>query len=697
MVPPLWPSTSHPTPTAQMAGNRISQVTQQMQLLGTKAFPATAKTQIGNANFTSYGLDERIPENDFNNYANDGNGTTETFTSYGRDGNIPLNNFNTYGSGGNGITQKFANYRDLDTLGDNRFRSYGEDSKTESLGFTNYGRSFITDTFREYGKGSKVKNVDFNTYGVGNTFVEYTKTGVTFSNYQNETETPLASRKTTKKMNIRRVEAGKFFREKMLRTGTLMPMPDIKDKMPKRSFLPRTILSKIPFSTKKIDQLKKIFHASDDSSMTKMLGDALAECERAPSPGETKRCAGSGEDMIDFATSVLGRNIAVRSTENTQGSGGNIMIGKVTGIDGGRITKSVSCHQSLYPYLLYYCHSVPKVRVYEADILDPNSKVKINHGVAICHIDTSSWSPNHGAFLALGPGPGKIEERLKLLNFILKQELRELEKKLMVEILQPERVLHFLQPGSLEKKSIRPTYSAEHIFGGTPLAMCSNDFICFYDWADSRISGIDAVQAVRNIAQKPDSTDLQAYLNIPNAGGVWFIEPNSKRVGSSQNLEENDFRSCLNAYFGLEVSRIRDAVDSSCERVLEDLLVFLESPKASARLMYAFQKHSKHIPVVLGSPRLWVNQIVADIPLKSPAASRYSRSSFDSYVSERPGKKMFDSPGRQTSFLICFVWIDDNTRYPQLKELISTTQDLCFRGHGLWISWVSDELSDPII
>ncbi|GAB2228125.1 hypothetical protein Droror1_Dr00009955 [Drosera rotundifolia] len=36
-----------------------------------------------------------------------------------------------------------------------------------------------------------------------------------------------------------------------------------------------------------------------------------------------------------------------------------------------------------------------------------------------------------------------------------------------------------------EKKSIRPTFSAERIYGGVLLAMCSNDFICFYDWAES--------------------------------------------------------------------------------------------------------------------------------------------------------------------------------------------------------------------
>ena len=113
--------------------------------------------------------------------------------------------------------------------------------------------------------------------------------------------------------------------------------------------------------------------------------------------------------MIDFATSVLGRNVVVRTTENTRGSRGNILIGSVKGINGGKVTKSVSCHRSLFPCLLYYCHSVPKVRVYEADILDPKTKDKVNRGVAICHVDTSSWSPGHGAFIALGSGPGKIE------------------------------------------------------------------------------------------------------------------------------------------------------------------------------------------------------------------------------------------------------------------------------------------------
>ncbi|KAG5522223.1 hypothetical protein RHGRI_034413 [Rhododendron griersonianum] len=211
------------------------------------------------------------------------------------------------------------------------------------------------------------------------------------------------------------VELGMFFRERMLKMGTIMPMPDMKDKMPKRSFLPRVISSKLPFS--KILEMKRIFHAGENSSMASILATAVSECESVPSAGETKRCVGSVEDMIDFSISVLGHNVVVRTTENMEGSNKDVMIGKVSAINSGKVTKSVSCHQSLFPYLLYYCHSVLNVRVYEADILDPKTMAKINHGVAICHVDTSLWSTDHVAFMALGSGPGGcLRSRHKPIN-----------------------------------------------------------------------------------------------------------------------------------------------------------------------------------------------------------------------------------------------------------------------------------------
>ncbi|KAL4018272.1 hypothetical protein IC575_021863 [Cucumis melo] len=52
---------------------------------------------------------------------------------------------------------------------------------------------------------------------------------------------------------------------------------------------------------------------------------------------------------------------------------------------------------------------------------------------------------------------------------------------------------------------------AEHIYGGTLLAMCTNDFICFYDWAEGRlIRRIDV--NVKNLYWA-DSGDLVAIAS----------------------------------------------------------------------------------------------------------------------------------------------------------------------------------------
>ncbi|KAK7282151.1 hypothetical protein RIF29_10730 [Crotalaria pallida] len=120
-----------------------------------------------------------------------------------------------------------------------------------------------------------------------------------------------------------------------------------------------------------------MFKVSNNSSMNKMKINSLSECERALRRGETKWCVGLVEDMIDFATLILDHNVVARTTENINGSKTNVMVGKVK-----------------------------RVRVYEACLLDPKSKTKIYHGVAIFHLDTTACSPIHGAFFAIGSGLG---------------------------------------------------------------------------------------------------------------------------------------------------------------------------------------------------------------------------------------------------------------------------------------------------
>ncbi|KAL9997247.1 putative oligomeric Golgi complex subunit 1 protein [Helianthus debilis subsp. tardiflorus] len=272
-------------------------------------------------------------------------------------------------------------------------------------------------------------------------------------------------------------------------------------------------------------------------------------------------------------------------------------------------------------------------------------------------------------------------------------------------------------------------------------------------------SGFDELNNIVNVKESilatdkghGDKVDFQDFLNrSPLGGGVWFMEPTTKKsfVATSPKVSPNgnDFQSCLNAYFGDEVGRIRMAVDNHCKNVLEDLLTFLESPKASlrlkelapylqnkcfesmstiltelkneleslysalgdsssspalvverslfiGRLLFAFQKYSRNIPVILGSPRLWLNESMLAVSGKVSPLLTYSSGTFDFFPSENHGKKMITSPRRQSSLAASALFGVDDSSSPKLGEFRKTTQDLCIKAHNLWITWVSDELS----
>nr|BAK05386.1 predicted protein [Hordeum vulgare subsp. vulgare] len=383
---------------------------------GESSFSGYGKT--GNSlreTFTSYGNDTNTLSSGFANYGESANGATDTFTGYGVEGNVPENTFRSYGAGGNAGVDTFKGYRDGSNVGDDSFASYAKGANGGAAEFESYGGSANAGSvgFKGYGQGTNRNHeIGFKAYaGDNTTFKAYAKTGVDFKEYHNTSAAATTASTSEQQQQHQRhatkwsPEPGKFFRERELVTGNRMPMPDIRDKMPPRAFLPRDIARKIPFEASAVSEA---FGAPPDTAMGKAVVSTVAECERAPSRGETKRCATSAEDVVDFAVEMLGDDIVVRSTASTAGSGAGVRLGDVTG---GKAARAVSCHQSLFPYLVYYCHSVPKARVYEADIMaaDAGGGRKINRGVAICHLDTSDWSPSHGAFVLLGGEPGKTE------------------------------------------------------------------------------------------------------------------------------------------------------------------------------------------------------------------------------------------------------------------------------------------------
>ncbi|XP_037445838.1 BURP domain-containing protein 14-like [Triticum dicoccoides] len=387
---------------------------------GVESFTGYGRTanSVGES-FNSYGNRTNSIMSAFINYGDKANSATDTFDSYGVNGNTPQNTFRSYSSGSNGGADDFKGYRDNANVGDDSFTSYANDANGATADFQSYGKSVNPGSvgFKGYGQGANPNHrIGFTRYtGDNTTFKAYSNEGVEFKEYQNmsrmEVSKVAANLSLSSSGNHRpppkwSPEPGKFFRERDLITGNRMPMPDISDKMPPRAFLPRDIAAKIPFEAGTVSAL---FGAPPGNAMRQVVASTVDECARPPSRGETKRCATSAEDMLDFAVEMLGDNVAVRSTESAAGSGGDVRVGRVVGVAGGHTTRSVSCHESMFPYLVYYCHSVPSVRVYEAEILAVETGRKINRGVAICHLDTSDWSPGHGAFAALGGKPGEME------------------------------------------------------------------------------------------------------------------------------------------------------------------------------------------------------------------------------------------------------------------------------------------------
>ena len=111
------------------------------------------------------------------------------------------------------------------------------------------------------------------------------------------------------------------------------------------------------------------------------------------------------------------------------------------------------------------------------------------------------------------------------------------------------------------------------------------------------------------------------------------------------------------------------------------------------RLLFAFQIHSKHIPVILGSPRFWVNESVSMVFDKLPSLLRQSRAAADSSVSDSPGRQFPFGSKIQTSLATASLRGANETASPKLEEFSRITRDLCIRAHSLWILWLSDELS----
>ncbi|XP_039014105.1 conserved oligomeric Golgi complex subunit 1-like isoform X2 [Hibiscus syriacus] len=217
-----------------------------------------------------------------------------------------------------------------------------------------------------------------------------------------------------------------------------------------------------------------------------------------------------------------------------------------------------------------------------------------------------------------------------------------------------------------------------------------------------------------------EKIDYETYLTRPSAGGgVWFTESNSCKklghlLGSRALREEDNLQSCLNAYLGPEVSRIRDQVDNRCKSVLEDLLSFLESSKVSVRLTdlvpYLQNKCYESVSSILKELKTELDILYTAIgsehkegdSMRPPIIVErslyvgrllFAFENHSKHIPDSLGRQILSSSQRQSSYATAALLGANESSSPKLEDLCKIMGELRIRAYSLWISWLSDELS----
>ncbi|XP_050221140.1 BURP domain protein RD22-like [Mercurialis annua] len=171
-------------------------------------------------------------------------------------------------------------------------------------------------------------------------------------------------------------------------------------------FLPRQVSDSIPFSSDKLPEILNMFSVKPKTVEAETITNALEDCEVPKIKGEDKYCATSLESLVDFVVSKLGHRVKVVSTEIKTKNSTKKKLEKFKILEGIKMIgeKQVVCHKLGYAYAVFMCHTIDPTQAYMVPLMGSDgSKVD---GVAVCHMDSSDWSPEHYVFQQLKVKPG---------------------------------------------------------------------------------------------------------------------------------------------------------------------------------------------------------------------------------------------------------------------------------------------------
>ena len=202
-----------------------------------------------------------------------------------------------------------------------------------------------------------------------------------------------------------------FFTIDDLKQGKKLPIYFPKrDPSKSPPLFPKQTPNSIPFSLKNLPRILSSFSFPHASPQAQAIQQTLHQCELKPIKGETKFCATSMESMLAFVTNALATKPPFKLLKTSHLTNSNVHFQNYTFLEPPKkiaAPRLVACHTMPYPYAVYYCHyqegdnNVLKIAL-EGDNGD------LVEALAICHMDTSQWSPSHPSFRVLNIQPGSV-------------------------------------------------------------------------------------------------------------------------------------------------------------------------------------------------------------------------------------------------------------------------------------------------
>lgn len=213
----------------------------------------------------------------------------------------------------------------------------------------------------------------------------------------------------------RRKRQMSFFHD-MLRPGSLIT-PTIPPTTSMPALLSGNVADSIPFTTEHLSDIITMF-APASLTMTREIRWTLDTCEHPRTlPGQKAGCATSLESLAEMPASLLGRrNVHAFSAMDlpmdapgTPALRGRYNVTAARKLSGSS-SEVVTCHDLTFPYAVYYCHTSSPTAAYMVTLasVEEGASPATMEVMAVCHLDTSLWSPKNPFFELHNVRPGDV-------------------------------------------------------------------------------------------------------------------------------------------------------------------------------------------------------------------------------------------------------------------------------------------------